>query len=276
MGTLIFNRDLTAAHVPDVRVIDLEPPGGCHPAAWARVWRFALTFDPEGYAEATGVELDAAASLEEARSRAASGALVTMHLRELRSALWSLYWQLGQGASAAHEEAILIDALLDAIYHDVSGGRLRPRGDGGPSEPGFGTFGASVGTGQHRFWFSPHDPPDRVALFDRVAGLLLREVGVDFVVSALYLYPPQYPVESEDPPTHAFMLLLDRRGSRALDDELIAREYHRLARLVIEGFADRARHHWPELEPALPAGDKFVYRDSSEITWIVPPGDHSE
>lgn len=203
-----------------------------------------------------------------------------MHLRDIRSALWSLYWHLGQGASVAQEDAVLINALLDAIYHDVSGGRDRPGGDAGPVEPGIGTFGASVGTGQHRFWLSLEEPLDRIVLYDHVGGLLLREVGglllrevaTDVVVSAFYLYPPQYPVESEEPPVHTFMLLLESRRQDRLDGEFLDREYDRLVRLVMERFADRSRQHWPELETASTARDKFVYQDSSEITWITAPG----
>ncbi len=58
MPKLILNRDLTPADVPTPRYAELEPPDRGHPAAWARLWRFALTFDPEAYAEHAGTELD--------------------------------------------------------------------------------------------------------------------------------------------------------------------------------------------------------------------------
>lgn len=100
-----------------------------------------------------------------------------------------------------------------------------------------------MGSGQHRFWFVPREELDRSSLYDRVAGLLLREVIRDVVVSALYLYPPTYATDDDSPESHTFMLLLEAR--RPDNDRLVEREYDRLSRLVVERVADPSREHWP-------------------------------
>jgi hypothetical protein len=128
-----------------------------------------------------------------------------------------LYWAAGQGAAVTEQDACLLDGLLDAIYGRVSGGRRRPQGESGPYEPGLGLFGANMGAGHHRFWFVPREPVGRSDLYDRVAGLLLREVVREVVVSALYLYPPSYAIEADGPEQHAFMLLLEPRGRGAAE-----------------------------------------------------------
>jgi hypothetical protein len=84
---LILNRDLRASDVPDIPAAALDPPEGGHAAAWARIWRFALTFQPDAYEKATGIRLDESAVLAETRSRLERGDLETSHLRELRTAL---------------------------------------------------------------------------------------------------------------------------------------------------------------------------------------------
>jgi len=145
------------------------------------------------------------------------------------------------------EDARLVDGLLDAIYGSVSGSRRRPQGESGPYEPELGIFGASVGEGQHRFWFVPREPVDRADLYDRVAGLLLREVVRDVLVSALYLYPPSYAIEVDGPAQHTFMLLLEPRRRGEQDDRLLESQYKHLSRLVVEQLADLAREHWPEI-----------------------------
>jgi hypothetical protein len=88
LARLIYNRDLRPSDVPVIDVTALEAPAGSQPAAWADVWRFALSFDPDAYSQATGAVLDAAACLHEARRRAAENTLAHMRVRELRSALW--------------------------------------------------------------------------------------------------------------------------------------------------------------------------------------------
>jgi len=84
---LILNRDLRTSDVPDVPAATLELSDGGHAAAWARIWRFALTFQPDAYEKATGIRLDESAVLAEARSRFDRGDLEKSHLRELRTAL---------------------------------------------------------------------------------------------------------------------------------------------------------------------------------------------
>jgi hypothetical protein len=178
MPKLILNRDVTSADVPAARYAELEPPNGGHPAAWAQLWRFALTFDPEAYAKHAGTELDGEALLQRAEAQLATDGSVSRDFSELRAMLWSLYGMVGPGASLSPERARLVDVILDAVYADVSGGKRRPSGEPGPYEPELGTFaGAIPGSGQRRFWFSVCDGLDRVSLFDGVAGLFLREIA---------------------------------------------------------------------------------------------------
>lgn len=92
----------------------------------------------------------------------------------------------------------------------------------------------------------------REALFDRVAGLLLREVDERAVVSALCLYPPGYSGDHDGPPTHVFMFLLeertDRSGRASSDDWSLAGEYTRIAELATAKLADASLDHYPQME----------------------------
>jgi hypothetical protein len=244
---VILNRDLKPSDVPLTRTHDLAEPGSGHDAEWARVWRFALTFDPDAYAEATGTELDTAALIERFRTEVANQGSITAEFAALRAVLHALFLETYQGASVGGGTPGLIDALLDAIYADVSGGKDRPPPDPPVFEDGLGVFGANHGDGQHRFWFTPRDELDREALFDRVAGILLRAADEAVIVSALYLYPPTYPVD-DGAPSHAFMLLLEPRD-RERGRETVESEYERLPRLVVRLLADPSADHHPPLEP---------------------------
>ena len=237
---LVMNRDLTAAQVPTVRASDLEPfeshvGGSGHRAGWARIWHFARTFDVAAYSEGTGTPLDGDDALRRVREAASSPTLRTLHLRDLRAALVTLYWLNGHGTNINDSEARLIDAILDAAYARVSGGQVRPDGGPGLYEPQLGIFGASYGEGQHRFWFEARESGwTREELFDRAAGLLLREISPDVILSALFLYPPDYSDEDPaEPPTHTFMILLQPRptGGETRTVE-VGDEYNRLTRLV--------------------------------------------
>jgi hypothetical protein len=242
MPKLILNRDLTPADVPTARHAELEPPDGGHPAAWAKLWRFALSFDPEAYAKHTGVEFDVEALVQRAEAQLAAEGRVSGDFAKLRAILPRLYWMGGKGATGSRERVWLIDAILDAIYAEVSGGRRRPAGDTGPYEPGLGTFAGAVGGGgQRRFWFAARDDRDRVSLYDGVAGLFLGEISEGALVSALYLYPPSYPVEEVRPPVHVFMVLLELRAGSRRGTAAVEGEYERLCGLAVERFADVGR-----------------------------------
>lgn len=232
MPAVLLNRDMRGRHVPGYRFVELERSGGSYPAAWASLWRFALTFDPARLRARSTEPLDAERDLSQVRRDFASGSLRNNHLTTLRLALWGLFWDTGQGGSLDHEDAGLIDALLDAMHADVANGAYRPRVDA-PFEPGIGVFGASFGEGQRRFWFQADPSLSRLGIYDSVAGLLLREVNDDFVVSALYMYPPRYPIEQEGPPTHVFMLLLEARARRPEAARRLPEEYDRLTRVVV-------------------------------------------
>lgn len=139
-------------------------------------------------------------------------------------------------------------------------------------DDGIGTFGASVGSGQHRFWFVPREPVERIALFDRVAGLLLREVDSQHYVSALYLYPPDPP--GSDDPTRVFMLLVESR-SKDESDGALQDEYTRLERLVLGRFADPARPYGPTEIEAYDPRKKFNVQPG-EIAWTERPSNLDE
>lgn len=251
MPKLILNRDVTPADVPTARYAELEPPDGGHPAAWADLWRFALSFDSEAYSKHTGTEFDEEALVQRAETELGAEGTVTGGFAELRTILPWLYWMGGQGATVSPERARLIDAVLDAIYAEVSGGKRRPAGKPGPYEPGLGTFaGAVPGSGQHRFWFAARDGRDRVSLYDGVAGLFLREISDNALISALYLYPPSYPVESDGPAVHNFSVMLELRARRGAEPPQLAPEYRRLCDLAIERFADPGEDHYPESRPS--------------------------
>lgn len=129
MTDLILNGDLRASHVPTVRCAELEPFEGGHRAAWAKVWRFALTFDPDGYAAATGAKMDWERVLDRLRTQMQTEGRVSGDFAELRAALRWLHGLAGGGA-VPEDTALLIDGLLDAIFVDVSGGSQRPMGPG--------------------------------------------------------------------------------------------------------------------------------------------------
>jgi hypothetical protein len=249
---LILNRDLTPADVPTARYAELDPPDGGHRVAWRALWRFALTFDPVAYAKHAGTQFDEEALVKRAEGQLADGGQVAGGFVELRAILTWLYGIGGQGVAISTDRAHLIDAVLDAIYADVSGGNPRPRGEPGPYEPGLGTFAGSVpGSGQHRFWFAAHDGLNRMSLYDGVAGLFLRELAESMVVSALYLYPPAYPIESDGRAVHIFMVMLELRSDWRGDTRTLEDEYERLTLLAVRRFADPRHDHHPEVgQPA--------------------------
>ena len=241
---MILNRDLRPSNVPTTRTCGLEEPGGGHGAEWTRVWKFAHTFDPVAYVDGTGIDIDTPALLERFDRQLGQDRMITGKCAELRAALHGLYGQTIEGTSIQPRTAELIDALLDAIYAEISGGKARPAASQPINEPGFGVFGANYGTGQHRFWFTSREGLSREALFDRVAGILLREAAVDVIVSALYLYSPMYRIDGDDRAWNTFMLLLELRESA--DRELIVDlEYDRLERLIISQLADPSVAHHP-------------------------------
>jgi hypothetical protein len=262
MPRIILNRDLQPQDVPVVPVRQLEcGDENGHPAAWAIVWRFGQTFDTLKYCQATGTDL----SLETLKGLTArwlaevqQGKPVTGEFFELRAVLAHIYDWYGSGPTA--EVASLIDEVLDAIYRDLSGGGERPRGDTGPYEPALGHRGESPTTDKLRFWFISRDGLDRLALFDRVAGKLLRERPDDVLVSALYLYPPRYYPDASKPPLQVFILLLQPRGTydRDLGDTEhtdLGRVADRLARSVIADVADPTYERWPSSEARPLGGD---------------------
>ncbi len=115
---------------------------------------------------------------------------------------------------------------------------------------GLGLFGGALGSGHHRFWFTPRERRSQDVLFDRTSGLLLRESHPVIVVRALYLYPPGS-VDAANPEQECFMLLLGLQPNARFsgdDDDLrdvLSPEYERLSRLVVEELADLSLHHSP-------------------------------
>lgn len=248
MSALILNRDLLPNDVPMVRYADVEPEvkQWCgHPWAWNQLRRFALTFDPAAYAEKAGALFDPATSPggalrtlnKEGKDAAGTPLPGAPMLAQFRAALWLMF---PYADAPPFDNPGLIELVLDGIYRDVSGGQQRPRPDAGPFEPALGRFAARYGSGQHRFSVSSDKALSREALFDRVAGIVLRDISEPLIVSALFLYPPTYLVETDDPPTHAFSMLLQWRERGGGDDEL-EREYERLAQLCIDAIADTGR-----------------------------------
>ena len=162
-----------------------------------------------------------------------AGAPLSGDLSGLRAILEWLYGQYGFGDLPNSELAAFVDALLDAIYARVTGGRSRPKRPPTVYEPGIGTWPGNLGlyipgrwVSQHRWWFQAREPLARIELYDKVAGLLLRDAGAEFVLEGLYLYPPRYPPTHAGPPTHVFMLLLGKR--RRHQDEVLCEADPRL------------------------------------------------
>ncbi len=242
---LILNRNLMPDHVPRYRILELELPDGGHPYAWSRIWMFALTFDPHAYSRDTGLMLDAPELARGMVESLPTEGRVPGDLAELRAVLHWMYWQGGQEAGLPRGN-VIVEAVLDAIYARVSGGRKRPAGKSGPYEPGLGTCPVSVSgtSGQQRFCLTPRRETTRESLHDAVAGLLLRDVDERAYISALYLYPPAYSVENGERGPQTFSLLLGRR--RRGSSGRITNEYDRLTRLAVTRLADRSKYHYPQ------------------------------
>lgn len=120
---------------------------------------------------------------------------------------------------------------------------LAPEGDG------TGVWAAQFGSGQHRLWFRPRSPSTRDELYDRVAGILLRELGKDVMLSALWTYPDRtYAAEDGRRDGCAVMFHIVPR-QRTLSDELVEAEYQRLSAAVVAALADRTADHWPPVDP---------------------------
>lgn len=236
---LILNRDLVPNDVPLYPVLQLEPPGGGHSHAWSRIWRFALTFDPNVYAAETGTVLLVPELAQKMTEWPAVQEELTGDLAELRAVLHWLYWQGGQGQGLPLGN-VLIQALLDAIYRRVSGGQKRPAAETGPYEPALGRTGPGE---MLRFWFVSRDRLDRRSLYDRVAGLLLRTVGEDFSVRALYLYPPSYGVDPGRPATERVIIFVDPNSPGKRAEAAAAKERQRLAANIVAILADRQYQH---------------------------------
>ena len=116
---------------------------------------------------------------------------------------------------------------------------------------GIGTWGASLGDGQHRFRFVAKERVSQVELFDRVAGLLHREIGKGFFIRALYLYPPDAVDESGRAQAEMLLLGHDDAGDSSSQGADVARElseeYERLGRLVVAQVADLSEDHYPSV-----------------------------
>ncbi len=97
-------------------------------------------------------------------------------------------------------------------------------------------------------------------LYDRVAGILLRELGKDVMLSALWMYPDEMrePGDGRLSDGCAFMFHIVPR-ERYLSHELVEHAYQRLSRAVIAEMADRAADHWPPVDAdsdGAPASDE--------------------
>jgi hypothetical protein len=116
---------------------------------------------------------------------------------------------------------------------------------------GLGVFSGSLGQGHHRFWFVPKERTSQSDLFDRVSGLLMREIKTALLVRALYLYPPGTTRE-EVPAMETFMLLLGAQPQAVFTDDeerddVLSDEYDRLTTLCINELADSNLDHFPSL-----------------------------
>ena len=107
---------------------------------------------------------------------------------------------------------------------------------------GTGVWAAQFGPGQHRFWFTPGVEMERDALFDRVAGIITRELGKEVMLSALWLYPDDALNRDRPDGLVTFMLHLVARDPRRTR---LDAEYKRISTSIINELADRSAEHWP-------------------------------
>ena len=105
---------------------------------------------------------------------------------------------------------------------------------------GTGVWAAQFGPGQYRCWFVPNLEMDRDALFDRVAGIIARELGKHVLLSALWMYPRG----KGAPRGVTFMLHLLAREQPQTDFEP-SDEYTRILTAIVDQLADRSKPHWP-------------------------------
>jgi len=141
----------------------------------------------------------------------------------------------------------------------IAAGSAREPVDQSPVAEGIGVWAAQFGSGQHRFWFRPQSPSTPQALYDRVAGILLRELGKEVMLSALWMYPDAMvePGDGRQSDGCAFMFHIVPR-ERYLSDEVVEAEYQRLSTAVVGALADRAADHWPPVDgdpDSAPASD---------------------
>ena len=251
---LIRNADLRGHHVPAVRVVDLSGEGyGRH---WATIWRFTLTFDPESYAAAKGVELDPIAVLEHAKSSADARTLSKQTTAWLRTALWALYDDRVLGSHPDDCCLPLYDALLDALHLRLTNGKPRPS----PERPGpelrIGMTAHSLPiAGHQRFVFEALPELSRDELYDRMAGVMLRAKPALTALAALSLEPPIYPHEYEGPPLHTITYQLVSLTERGNADE-IQRTYERFIELVLDSVGlPGGRHLYKHDDTAPPGAD---------------------
>lgn len=125
-----------------------------------------------------------------------------------------------------------------------TGGSPREPGDQSNAPEGLGVWAAQFGSGQHRFWFTPQSPAKPESLYDRVAGILLRELGNDVMLSALWMYPAEMLQLGDGRPSDrwTFMFHIIPR-ERHLSDALVEAEYRRLSTAVVGALADPAAEH---------------------------------
>lgn len=253
MTKMLKNRDLQAQDVPTLRFGQIPPapetngrPSANYARAWDSLWRFAVTFDPEHYASGTADSRPPRAYLDQARRTfSRCGSLDGEPISHLRSALRALFERVEyqEDLSLAPRDAALADCLLDAIYHDVSGGMRRPVARLESPEAEIGPWVPLLGSGQHRAWYK--SALDRADLYDKAAGTLLRESGADVRVVGLYLYPPQYfPLEAPPPWCGHVLTLLLEPGPKSPRSSLEG-QYKRLFRALRSGLGDRASDWGP-------------------------------
>jgi ADP-ribose pyrophosphatase YjhB (NUDIX family) len=114
---------------------------------------------------------------------------------------------------------------------------------------GIGVWAPQFNSTTLRFWFRPQTPQTPDALYERVAGILLRELGNDVLLSALWMdsLPTERPIDGGRWDGCVFILgILPRE--RYLSDDLVTAHSHRLSRAVIAALADRTAEHWPPVD----------------------------